>query len=89
MRQMGSVMAQGMAFGAGSEIAHQAIRGVMGGNDHKQQVIEQDTRMNTKQNLNKCEFENTRFINCLKGNSDSITLCQSYFDLLKSCEKSL
>jgi hypothetical protein len=28
---LGSVLAQGMAFGAGSEIAHQAVRGVMGG----------------------------------------------------------
>jgi len=32
LREMGSVMAQGMAFGAGSEIAHQAIRGLFGGN---------------------------------------------------------
>jgi len=28
---LGGVLAQGMAFGAGSEIAHQAIRSVMGG----------------------------------------------------------
>jgi len=25
------MIAQGMAFGAGSEIAHQAVRGIMGG----------------------------------------------------------
>lgn len=28
---LGSALATGMAMGAGSEIAHQAIRGVMGG----------------------------------------------------------
>ena len=34
---MGTMM-QGMAFGAGSEVAHQAVRGVMGsGNSHTQQ----------------------------------------------------
>lgn len=29
---IGSTIATGMAFGAGSEIAHQAIRGIMGSN---------------------------------------------------------
>lgn len=79
-------MAQGMAFGAGSEIAHQAVRGLMG-SDHKQQVIVQSSDTQTKQSSNKCEYENTQFINCLKNNSDSIDICQSYFDLIKSCEK--
>lgn len=27
---LGSTLATGMAFGAGSEVAHQAIRGIMG-----------------------------------------------------------
>jgi hypothetical protein len=49
MRQMGSVMAQGMAFGAGSEIAHQAIRGIMGGGSsghgHQQQAPMQQAPM--------------------------------------------
>lgn len=31
----GSTIMQGMAFGAGSEVAHQAVRGVMGGNTHQ------------------------------------------------------
>ena len=29
---IGSTMAHGMAFGAGSEVAHQAVRGIMGPN---------------------------------------------------------
>ena len=33
---IGSTIMQGMAFGAGSEVAHQAVRGVMGGNSHQQ-----------------------------------------------------
>lgn len=33
----GSTLVQGMAFGAGSEVAHQAIRSVMGGSSHSQQ----------------------------------------------------
>ncbi len=31
MGGLGSTIMTGMAFGAGSEIAHQAVRGVMGG----------------------------------------------------------
>jgi len=31
----------GMAFGAGSEIAHQAVRGVMGGGSHQQEAPQQ------------------------------------------------
>ena len=34
---IGSTIMQGMAFGAGSEVAHQAVRGVMGGNSHQQE----------------------------------------------------
>lgn len=33
----GSTIMQGMAFGAGSEVAHQAVRGMMGGNSHSAQ----------------------------------------------------
>jgi len=32
---IGSTIVQGMAFGAGSEVAHQAVRSVMGGSSHK------------------------------------------------------
>jgi hypothetical protein len=39
MSGIGSTIMTGMAFGAGSEVAHQAVRGIMGGgNSHGQQV---------------------------------------------------
>ena len=31
---IGSTIVQGMAFGAGSEVAHQAVRSLMGGSSH-------------------------------------------------------
>mgnify|MGYP006876297364 FL=1 len=34
---IGSTIMTGMAFGAGSEIAHQAVRGLMGGSSHSNQ----------------------------------------------------
>ena len=33
---IGSTIMQGMAFGAGSEVAHQAVRSFMGGSSHNQ-----------------------------------------------------
>ena len=34
---IGSTIMTGMAFGAGSEVAHQAVRGIMGGGSHQAQ----------------------------------------------------
>lgn len=94
LRDMGSVMAQGMAFGAGSEIAHQAVRGLVGGDHyyHQPTVVQQQPSMESnygqqQQMKNLCDFENTQFINCLKSNGDSISTCQNYFDMLKECQK--
>ena len=78
-------MVQGMAFGAGSEVAHQAIRSVMGGNSHQQ--VEQQQQVNQNQvQSNPCMMENNNFVECLKFNSNNITSCQSYIDSLKECE---
>ena len=38
---LGSAIATGMAFGAGSAIAHEAVRGVMGGGSHGAPVQQQ------------------------------------------------
>ena len=88
---LGGVLAQGMAFGAGSEIAHQAVRGITGSGSHTQHVIVQqpDQYMPQEQqkSFNKCQFENDSFVNCLKTNGDSLAQCQSHFNLLKDCEK--
>merc|ERR1712183_1194529 len=65
---MGTMM-QGMAFGAGSEVAHTAMRGLMGGSGHQEQ----------QQNM--CQNENSNFVECLKFNSNDIQGCQNYLDL--------
>lgn len=94
MSGMGSVMAQGLAFGAGSEIAHQAVRGLTGDNHYyepRQVVVQEQPSMQSNYDQTKnfqslCEFENNRFVDCLK-NSGEISSCQSYFDMLKECQK--
>ena len=81
-------MFQGMAFGAGSEVAHQAVRGVMGTNSHQGQEVTQ-TQSNAQpvpQQTN-CQMENSNFVECLKFNSNNISGCQDYLNMLKTCEQ--
>ena len=43
---LGSTLATGMAFGAGSEIAHQAVRGLTGGNSYMTPTQAYETQPN-------------------------------------------
>ena len=85
-------MFQGMAFGAGSEVAHQTMRSWMGGDSQAQQHQQQDSTVHAQtQNQqqtqqNSCTLENNNFVECLKFNSNNISDCQSYLDSLKQCE---
>lgn len=62
---MGTMM-QGMAFGAGSEVAHQAIRGVMGGSgshgNAQQEQVQQQAPTQNFQNTNPCMQYNNNFV---------------------------
>merc|ERR1719264_2066619 len=78
-------MMTGMAFGAGSEIAHSAIRGVMGGGGHEQQPVQQQQTEQAPAQQQMCQNENNQFIECLKFSSNDISSCQNYLDMLKSC----
>jgi hypothetical protein len=99
MGGLGSTIMTGMAFGAGSEIAHQAVRSVVGGgNSHNQpqQQEHQDQQQNNittsqpqQQQQNPCMEHNSRFVNCLQKEGNEISNCQSFFDELKFCEKNM
>lgn len=52
---IGSTIAQGMAFGAGSEVAHQAVRSMMGGSSHSQQVQQQAPQQQMQTQQNACQ----------------------------------
>ena len=43
MSGLGGVMMQGMAFGAGSEVAHRVVGGMMGGSGHQEAPPAQQT----------------------------------------------
>ena len=92
MSGLGSTVMTGMAFGAGSEIAHQAVRGMMGSGSghHDQQMAQQQqmapaayggAEMNQAQaQQNPCMGFNQTFLSCLKQYTNDIGLCQGYMD---------
>ena len=82
---IGSTIMQGMAFGAGSEVAHQAVRSFMGGSSH-QQVQEQPQQQQHSQG-NPCQQEIGNFRQCIQRNDD-LSYCQPFSDMLKSCKQS-
>ena len=89
MSGLGGMVMTGMALGAGSEIAHQGVRGLMEAGSGGQQApaeYDQQNAQPNQQQQNYCSNESNSFIECLKKNSD-ISFCQMYSDALKECQK--
>lgn len=92
-------LATGMAFGAGSEIAHQAVRSVIGGGSSGHSEPQQQQQAAAPQQMqpaqqqmqqpvqNPCVGFNQRLIQCLQQNRDDVAFCQSYMDMLSQCER--
>ena len=101
MSGIGGTIVQGMAFGAGSEVAHQAVRSMMGGGGghgnapQQQQQVEQqpmqqqyapvDQQQQVQQDP--CAGFNMNLVNCLKNNTEGIGMCQDYMNMLQQCQK--
>lgn len=75
---LAGTIAQGMAFGAGSEMAHTAVRGMTGANSQ----VDNDQQM---QQPDLCFQQHTDFLNCLMASASNIGHCQLMLDRLKAC----
>lgn len=87
MSGLGGVMLQGMAFGAGSEVAHQAVRGVLGANQGYAHTQGDHRNYGEAMRQDPCSAQNSDFMQCLQSNPDQITVCQDYLDLYKQCRQ--
>ena len=101
MSGLAGTMMTGMAFGAGSEIAHQGVRAMMGGGSgHGSAPVEQapaqqapgqyvdySQQQQVQEQPQPCQDFNMSFVQCLKQNSNQIDMCQSYMNMLQQCEK--
>ena len=90
---------QGMAFGAGSEIAHRAIGGMMGGHGgHGAQPAQQPQQSADQGGYDQgqygaqpqpCMNEQNDFTSCLMNNATNIGYCQNFLELFKNCQSNL
>ncbi|XP_024977374.1 uncharacterized protein LOC112514955 [Cynara cardunculus var. scolymus] len=82
---LGSVVAEGMAFGAGNAVAHRAVDSMMG-----PRVIQLETvtpsAANTA-NLDACVGQHKAFQDCLDTSANDISRCQFYMNMLIECRK--
>lgn len=93
MRGIGSTIAEGMAFGGGSAVAHRAVDSMMGPRvvHHEHAQANQSSTTTTaggSQEAGVCVNQVKAFQDCLTANVNDISKCQFYVDMLNECRKS-
>ncbi|TMW63527.1 hypothetical protein Poli38472_002468 [Pythium oligandrum] len=85
---MGTV-AQGMAFGTGSAMAHRAVGAVansFGGSDAPAEAVEAQAPV-AHQGEDACINNQKAFLDCLNVNRNDISSCQFYLDQFNQCKQ--
>merc|ERR1711982_129537 len=95
---IGSTIAQGMAFGTGSAIAHRAVGAVAnsfggGGGDANAaepitgEPLAQEQFDTMQQSSNVCVDEKKMFYDCLNVNKGDQEACTFLMDMIKDCQR--
>mmetsp|Transcript_9348 Transcript_9348/g.27907 ORF Transcript_9348/g.27907 Transcript_9348/m.27907 type:complete len:158 (+) Transcript_9348:180-653(+) len=93
---IGSTIAQGMAFGTGSAIAHQAVGaavgamsggGSSGSSDHAAAPAAQQPQMSAPADGGVCGNDKQLFFDCLKANNGDANSCAFLYEQLQNCQK--
>lgn len=93
MSGLGSTIAQGMAFGTGSAIAHRAVgavAGSMGGGGDEQAPMESqamDQQPMQQQSMGPCSNDKQMFFDCLKHNGGDQQSCSFLYETLQTCQR--
>ncbi|KAK4750047.1 hypothetical protein SAY87_027496 [Trapa incisa] len=89
---IGSTIAQGMAFGTGSAVAHRAVDAVMGPRTIQHETVatgaaSPETTTNSFGGGDSCSIHSKAFQDCLNNFGSEISRCQFYLDMLNECRK--
>ncbi|KAG6762521.1 hypothetical protein NC652_023359 [Populus alba x Populus x berolinensis] len=90
---IGSTIAQGMAFGTGSAVAHRAVDAVMGPRtiQHETMVSEAAApsapAASSMGGADACNIHSKAFQDCVNNFGNDISKCQFYMDMLTECRK--
>lgn len=90
---IGSTIAQGLAFGTGSAVAHRAVDSIMGPRTVVHEHGGQDQSSGGSAALaqpvaaESCVNQSKAFQDCLNANGSDIGKCQFYVDMLNECRR--
>ncbi|XP_054778881.1 LOW QUALITY PROTEIN: uncharacterized protein LOC129286838 [Prosopis cineraria] len=89
---IGSTIAQGMAFGTGSAVAHRAVDAVLGPRTVQHEtVVTEGAAAAPAPTANTlvvaCGVHTKAFQDCLNSYGNDISKCQFYMDMLAECRK--
>ncbi|KAH7575538.1 hypothetical protein JRO89_XS02G0137900 [Xanthoceras sorbifolium] len=88
---IGSTIAQGMAFGGGSAMAHRAVDAVMGPRTIQHETVVSEAAAAPATNSfgasDACNVHSKAFQDCVNNFGSDISKCQFYMDMLAECRK--
>ena len=88
---IGSTIAQGLAFGTGSAVAHRAVDSVMGPrtvvHEHSGGPAESGGAAAQPVAADACVNQSKAFQDCVNANNSDIGKCQFYVDMLNECRR--
>ncbi len=92
MSGLAGTMMSGMAFGAGSAVAHQAIGAIMGGGSSGHSAPQQQAAAPAAPPAqptvaSACQIDFSRFNQCMRESNNSVSACDFYYNSLKQCEE--
>ncbi|KAG6789636.1 coiled-coil-helix-coiled-coil-helix domain-containing protein 10 [Populus alba x Populus x berolinensis] len=90
---IGSTIAQGMAFGTGSAVAHRAVDAVMGPRTIQHETVVSEAAAaaaptpSSMGGADACNIHTKAFQDCVNNFGNDISKCQFYMDMLTECRK--
>ncbi|EEF29615.1 coiled-coil-helix-coiled-coil-helix domain-containing protein 10, mitochondrial [Ricinus communis] len=88
---IGSTIAQGMAFGTGSAVAHRAVDAVMGPRTIQHETVVSEAAAAAPApaagGADACSIHSKAFQDCVNSFGSDISKCQFYMDMLSECRK--
>ncbi|XP_073005186.1 uncharacterized protein [Typha latifolia] len=90
---IGSTIAQGMAFGTGSAMAHRAVDAVMGPRTIQHETVAAEAPassaapMGNAAGTDACNIHSKAFQDCVNNFGSDISKCQFYLDMLNECRR--
>ncbi|TVU45650.1 hypothetical protein EJB05_05141 [Eragrostis curvula] len=88
---IGSTIAQGMAFGTGSAMAHRAVDAVMGPRTIQHETVVSEAAAAAPaapaMSTDSCNIHSKAFQDCINNYGSDISKCQFYLDMLNECRR--